>query len=321
MFLISEIDAMNSNPGSAKSGRPVDLNLLLAFDALMQNRNVTRAARTIGLSQPAMSNALARLRMQFGDRLFERGAGAMIPTPRAVEAHAAMKESLAVIQSVLDNSATFDAARDARHFRIAMAEDPAFFILPRLVSGIVQTTRQVEVQVLSTSHIPGAELVLSGEVEAAIGIAPKTLPKELRVKPLFRERLVCIGRKGNPAFSSRAKALSMKDFLACPHVVVRPSVHQSSQVDMALAKSGKKRRGVVEVAHVLLVPYLIQDTDMIACFPERLARHFCPLLGIEMREPPFVLHAYQGSLIWHRRFDQDSGHAWLRERIAALCPQ
>jgi LysR family transcriptional regulator, mexEF-oprN operon transcriptional activator len=132
---------------------------------------------------------------------------------------------------------------------------------------------------------------------------------------------VCIGRKGNPAFSSRAKALSMKDFLACPHVVVRPSVHQPSQVDMALAKSGKKRRGVVEVAHVLLVPYLIQDTDMIACFPERLARHFCPLLGIEMREPPFVLHAYQGSLIWHRRFDQDSGHAWLRERIAALCAQ
>lgn len=90
-------------------------------------------------------------------------------------------------------------------------------------------------------------------------------------------------------------------------------------MDLALAKAGKKRRSVVEVAHVLLVHYLIQDTDMIACFPEGFARHFCPRLGLEMREPPFALHAYEGSLIWHRRFDQDGGHVWLRERIEALC--
>src|SRR3954465_14587925 len=160
--------------------RSVDLNLLLAFDALMRDRSVTRAARTLGLSQPAMSNALSRLRSQFGDRLFERGAKAMIPTPRALEAHAAMKESLHLIQSVLDESAAFEPSRDARHFRVAMAEDPAFFILPGLVRGIVQNTRGVEVQVLSTSHVPGSELVLSGDVEAAIGIAPKALPKELR---------------------------------------------------------------------------------------------------------------------------------------------
>src|SRR5215212_1939664 len=109
MLVISKIDDMNT-----KTSRPVDLNLLLAFDALMQSRSVTRAARTIGVSQPAMSNALARLRAQFGDRLFERGARAMIPTPRALEAHAAMKGSLDVIQSVLDNSASFDPARDRR---------------------------------------------------------------------------------------------------------------------------------------------------------------------------------------------------------------
>jgi DNA-binding transcriptional LysR family regulator len=302
-----------------KAGRPVDLNLLLAFDALMENRSVTRAARAIGLSQPAMSNALSRLRSQFGDRLFERGAKAMIPTPRAMQAHAAMKESLDVIQSVLNTSAAFDPARDARHFRIAMAEDPAFFILPDLVRRIVQTTRQVEVQVLSTSHLPGSELVLSGDAEAAIGIAPKALPKELRCKPLFHERLVCIGRKGHPAFPPGAKSLALKDFLACAHAVVRPSVSQPSRVDTALAKTGKKRRCVVEVAHVLLLPYLIQDTDMLACFPERLARHFCGPLGLEMREPPFALHGYEGCLMWHRRFDQDSGHAWLRERIVALC--
>jgi DNA-binding transcriptional LysR family regulator len=311
---------MNSKFVNGKSGRP-DLNLLLAFDALMQTRNVTRAARTLGLSQPAMSNALSRLRSQFGDRLFERGAGAMIPTPRAMEAHASMKESLAVIQSVLENTGSFDPASDARQFRIAMAEDPAFFILPGLVGRIVRDTRQIEVKVLSTSHISGAEQVLSGDAEAAIGIAPKKASKELRCKPLFRERLVCIGRKGHQAFSTGAKALSIRDFLAGPHVVVRPSVHQPSQVDLALAKAGKRRRSVVEVAHVLLVPYLIQDTDMIACFPERLARHFCPRLGLELREPPFALHAYQGSLIWHRRFDQDGGHAWLRERIEALCTE
>jgi DNA-binding transcriptional LysR family regulator len=243
----------------------------------------------------------------------------MIPTPRALEAHDAMKDSLHVIRSVLDNKATFDPARDARHFRIAMAEDPAFFILPGLAGRIVETTRNIEVQILSTSHVPGSELVLSGDAEAAIGIAPKAAPKELRCRPLFHERLVCIGRKGHPAFSQSAKTLALRDFLACPHVVVRPSVSQPSRVDMALAKTGKTRRCVVEVAHVLLVPYLVQETDMLACFPERLARHFCPPLGLEIREPPFALPAYQGCLIWHRRFDQDGAHAWLRERITALC--
>ena len=303
------------------AGKTVDLNLLVAFDALMQSRSVTRAARAIGLSQPAMSNALARLRVHFGDRLFERGAGAMIPTPRAVEAHGAIRESLAVIRSVLDNPGAFDPACDARHFRIAMAEDPAFFVLPELIRRVVETTQKVDVQVLPTSHVSGGDLVLSGAVEAAIGIAPKAAVKELRCKSLFLERLVCIGRRDHPAFAGRAKAMALKDFLAWPQVAVRPSVNQPSSVDLALSRLGKKRRCVVEVAHVLLVPHLLQGTDMLACFPERLARHFCPRMDLDMREPPFALPAYHGSLIWHRRFDQDTGHAWLRGHIEALCAE
>ncbi len=301
------------------NSRAVDLNLLVAFDALMQNRSVTQAARAIGLSQPAMSNALARLRVQFGDRLFERSAGAMVPTPRALKAHAALKESLALIQGVVGNASTFDPAKDARHFRIAMAEDPAFFLLPELIRHIVQSTEQVELQVLSTAHHPGIELVLSGAADAAIGMAPKRTPKEVRCQPLFRERLLCIGRKGHPAFAAGLHAPSLKTFLAYAHVVVRPSVNQPSRVDLALAKAGKRRRIAIEVAHVLVVPYLLQGTDMLACFPERLARHFAPLLDLEIREPPFSLPAYQAWLIWHRRFDQDRGHLWLRERILAQC--
>ena len=313
MLPILDIDEMN------RTNSAVDLNLLVAFDSLMQNRSVTRAARAIGLSQPAMSNALARLRVQFGDRLFERSAGAMVPTPRAIDAHAALKESLAVIHEVVGNAAGFNPGEDARHFRIAMAEDPVFFMLPGLIRRIVQTTRRIELQVLSTSHHPGDELVLSGAAEAAIGIAPRNAPKEIRSRPLFRERLVCIGRKGHPAFASRASRLTLKDFLDCAHVVVRPSVNQPSRVDAALAKAGKQRRCAVEVAHVLVVPYLLQDTDMIACFPERLVRHFVPLLGLAMSDAPIPMPAYQASLIWHRRFDQDRSHVWLRERIAAVC--
>jgi len=296
----------------------VDLNLLVAFDALMEHRNVTRAARAIGLSQPAMSNALSRLRDLFADQLLVRAGTGMTPTPRALEAHGAVRDALVAIGGVLGKVERFDAARDARRFRAAFAEDAAFYLLPTLGARIAATPG-IDLDVLSTAHFSGVELVLDGAAEISVGLVPKAPPKELRFRPLFRERLVAIARKGHPAFKpgrlDGEYKIALKDFLAYPQVAVRPSADAQSRVDLALAKIGKRRRVALTAPHFMVAPYLIPGTDMIACIAERLAKRLAPELGLAIAEAPVAMPAHDACLAWHRRFDQDRGHLWLRDIV------
>jgi len=297
----------------------VDLNLLVAFDALMEHRNVTRAARAVGLSQPAMSNALGRLRDLFADQLLVRAGTGMSPTPRALEAHGAVRDALSAIDGVLGKVERFDAARDTRRFKVAFAEDAAYYLLPTLAARIAAAPG-IDLDVLSTAHIAGVELVLEGAAEASVGLLPKAPPKELRFQTLFRERLVAVARQGHPAFKQKRgqpATVGLKDFLSYPHVAVRPSVDALSRVDTALAKIGKRRRVALLAPHFMVAPYLIPGTDMIACLAERLARRLAPEIGLVIAEPPVIIPAHDACLAWHRRFDQDRGHQWLRDAIVA----
>jgi DNA-binding transcriptional LysR family regulator len=295
----------------------IDLNLLVAFDALMEHRNVTRAARAVNLSQPAMSNALSRLRDLFADELLVRSPAGMRPTPRALEAHDAVRNVLAAIDGVFDTSHRFDPAKDARTFRVAMAEDPSLFLLPTLTRRIAGMAPRIEIDVVSTSILPGVELVQAGEVEACVAMTPKNLPKELRFTPVFRERLVAVVRQDHPvAKGAKTDAkIALKDFLAYPHVSLRPSVNAPRRVDDALAKIGKERVVAVTVPHFMVLLYLLPGTDMIACVAEKLARRVAPQIGLVLMEMPVRVPAYDVCLVWHRRFDQDRGHMWLRETI------
>lgn len=308
----------------------IDLNLLVAFDALMEHKNVTRAARAVNLSQPAMSNALSRLRDLFADELLVRSPAGMRPTPRALEAHDAVRNVLTAIDGVFDTSNRFDPDKDARTFRVAMAEDPSLFLLPTLTQRIAAAAPRIEIEVVSTSILPGVELVQSGEVEACVAMTPKNLPKELRFTPVFRERLVAVVRKDHPivkgAKNARAAArpaaetdskIPLKDFLAYPHVSLRPSSNAPRRVDDALAKIGKERVVAVTVPHFMVLLYLLPGTDMIACVAEKLARRVAPALGLVLLDMPVRVPAYDVCLVWHRRFDQDRGHMWLRDTIIA----
>jgi DNA-binding transcriptional LysR family regulator len=292
----------------------VDLNLLIAFDALMEHRHVTRAAQAIGLSQPAMSNALSRLRILFADRLLVRSSLGMNPTPRALDAHGAIREALRSIDGVLSRVERFDPMHDARRFRVAFAEDAAFYILPNMTQHIA-TSAGIAIDVLSTAHLAGVELVLSGEAEASVGLVPKKLAKELRFQKLFQERIVAIGRRGHPAFRGNRRRLTLEDFLSYPHVAVRPSATSRTRVDEALARIGKRRRVSLNVPHFMVAPYLVSGTDMIACVAERVAKRFARGLDLVMAESPVGGEPYDACLLWHRRFDQDSGHQWLRQSI------
>lgn len=298
----------------------VDLNLLVAFDALMEHRNVTRAARAIGLSQPAMSNALSRLRDLFADRLLVRSGSGMSPTPRALAAHGAVRDALSAIDGVLGKVERFDPARDTRRFRVAFAEDAAFYLLPNLAPAIAAAPG-IDIDVLSTAHFAGVELVLDGTAEASVGLVPKAPPKELRFERLFRERTVAIAHRGHPAFTGRTgkpvRKIGLADFLAFPHVAIRPSAASRGRIDDALAKIGKRRRVAFNIPHFMVAPYLVPGSDLIAGVAERVARRLAAELDLVVAEIPVAGEPYDACLAWHRRFDQDRGHMWLRETIIA----
>jgi DNA-binding transcriptional LysR family regulator len=302
----------------------VDLNLLVAFDALMEHRNVTRAARAVSLSQPAMSNALARLRDLFADQLLVRAGTGMSPTPRALEAHGAVREALQAIDGVLGKVERFDPARDTRRFRVAFAEDAAYYILPNLAPKFAMAPG-IDMDVLSTAHFAGYELVLDGTAEASVGLVPRSTPKELRFQKLFRERTVAIAHRGHPAFAAKdgqrdgqtVRKIALKEFLAYPHIAIRPQATSRGRIDDALAKIGERRRVAFNIPHFMVAPYLVPGSDLIAGVAERVARRMATELDLVIAEIPVAGEFYDACLAWHRRFDQDRGHQWLRDTIVA----
>lgn len=291
----------------------VDLNLLLAFDALMTHRNVTGAGVAVGLTQPAMSNALARLRNLFNDPLFIRGGGGMSPTARAQAAHPAVCSALAQIRSALEGAERFEPARAVRVFQLAMAEDAAFYLLPLLLRRLAKEAPGIDLKIHSTAQVPAADLVADGAAELAVAPAPRKLPKELLSRAVYRERVVCIARRGHPAL----RKLTLARFLATPHMIVLPNMRTPSRLDVALAKLGHARRVALSVPHFLMLPSLLPGTEMLGTVAERVARHFAPIVGLDVRPLPFALPAYEVVMIWHRGHEQDAGHAWLRRTIAA----
>lgn len=301
----------------------LDLNLLLAFDALMENCSVTLAARAVGRSQPAMSSALSRLRDIFHDELLVRSGNAMRPTPRALEAHARVKEALTVLEGVISEVQQFDAGAATRRFHVAMAEDVAFYILPALTRLFDTIAPGIELDIHSTAHLTGIDLVLAGDVEMSVGILPSDPSTEIVFENSFTERLVVIADARHPAFQAtpvgKNGALPMDAFLRYPHVSVQPSAATQSRVDIELARLGLERRVMVRVPHFLVVPHLLPGTELIACLAERLARRMAPMLGLAIKDPPIKLGPYGPVLAWHRRYDRDLGHQWLRRHIAAAC--
>jgi len=161
--------------------------------------------------------------------------------------------------------------------------------------------------------VPAAELVAQGTVELGIAPTPRRLPKELLARPVYRERVVCIARRGHPAM----RKLTLARFLAAPHMIVLPNVRTPSRLDVALAKLGHARRVALSVPHFLMLPSLLPGTDMLGTVAERVARHFAPIVGLDVRPLPFALPHYESTMVWHRSHDQDAGHAWLRRLIAA----
>jgi DNA-binding transcriptional LysR family regulator len=296
----------------------VDLNLLVALDALLTERSVTRAAARVGLSQPGMSNTLARLRKLFGDPLLVREGLALVPTPRAESLREPVAEALSLIRHALDGRAGFDPASDRATFTVSCSDYSLLMLIGPLVRRLAASAPGLTIQVLPRSPDPVA-LLRTGEADLVIEpveIMPSTALPSLR---LFADRWLCCVWEGTEEVGGE---LTLDTYLRLGHVVYS-SVrgHPVSLVDTYLSQAKVPRRIEFTVESFLLAPFLLQGTDLVTLVPERAAGHLRRTAAVRFLEPPLPVPSITEMLWWNPRHTADPAHAWLRARIAEIAAE
>jgi DNA-binding transcriptional LysR family regulator len=295
----------------------IDLNLLVAFDALNAERNVTRAGARIGRTQPAMSAALSRLRSLLRDELFVRGPNGLQPTPRAAELAEPIASALRDIQRSLQFTQGFDPGASTMAFSIGVSGHAGSVILPRLLSLLAQKAPNVDLQVRDyTSRDDTIAMLDSGEVDLTVGIPPTPASRILSAR-LFQERFVCILRKDHPAAS---RPLDAHAFLSLTHILVAPENEGLDVADAALASKNLKRRAAVTVPHMHGAPQLVASSDMVATVIEGVVANSGYADRLKVFDFPLPLNPIPFVLSWHRRNDGHPAQQWLRNGLLATFP-
>lgn len=298
--------------------RNFDLNLLLVFDAVYESGSVGRAASRLGLTQPAVSHALRRLRDAVGDELFRREGREMKPTPRAGSLAGPVRTALQQLQGALGGAQTFDPARCERTFRLAMPDYAEWLLLPDLLRRVSRESAGVRIQVkrVETLFAPPLEELRRGEVDAAAGFFPdpRGLEVSLLQETIFRERNVIVLRKGHPALRRK---WTFELFADLPHAAVIYGPDPRGFIDREMAARGRKRRLVYASPHFLGALQAVSCSDLVACLPETMVRRFAKPWGLEWREPPLELPEFTLRLVWPRTVQDDAEHRWFREVLLA----
>ncbi len=294
----------------------IDLNLLIALDALLAERNVTRAARRLGLSQPALSAQLARLRDLFGDPLFLPAQRGMTPTARAMELEAPVRQALDQVQDVLARGRGFDPATADLTVAIACSDYVQVAVVAALVRDLAVNAPKLRLAIRQLDGSLLGQQMETGTVDLAV-MTPSTAPPALRTRRLFHERYVTIARRRHPLVKGK---LTLDDFAALGHVVMSPRGGGfGGPVDTALGKLGRQRHIAVSTASFLFVLELIAGSDLIATVPERLVR--ARPTRLQVLEPPLPVEGFAIGLVWHERTHRHPAHRWIRERVRTLCAE
>jgi len=298
--------------GGVTAPEQLDLNLLTALDALLQEGSVTRAASRVGRSTPAMSHALARLRTRLDDPLLVRSGQGMVPTPRADALRDAVHELVRSAHEMLGPAPGFDPATAELELRIRASD----YVLCTLGSALDQRiAAQAPGIVLrfSPHSTEDPAHVRAGEVELAIGVYAD-LPPECRVQTLFEERLVCVVRRDHPRIRSR---LGLAQYADARHVQIAPRGRPGGIVDQGLEREGLSRRVTRAVPYFLAGLELVSRTDYLLTLPERLALAWADRLDLRVLEPPSALglEPYAIVQVWHPRHEADPAHRWLRRHV------
>jgi DNA-binding transcriptional LysR family regulator len=292
--------------------RSIDLNLLVVFDAVMRERSVTRAGRAIGLSQPAMSHALNRLRHMLDDELFVRMPEGMAPTPRAEQIAEPVRNALNEMQLALEPQ-TFDPKTSDRTFVIGMNNLAAVVLAPPLCVKVCGVMPNVRLDMRPSGTLDIAGCLDRGDLDLAIGGLES--PGERFASQLLLEGpFVLVMRRGHPASHRK---LSAEVLAGLSYLEISSSGEDISFLDRWLAAHGLSRRIVVRSPY-LSARTILAESDFVAVFSRRVAQVFTRYFPLEMREPAFESPAVRTVMLWHRRLDGHPAHRWLRECVTAV---
>ncbi|WP_249661003.1 LysR family transcriptional regulator [Variovorax sp. PCZ-1] len=302
----------------------LDLNLLRVLDVLMQERRVATAAQRLQLSQPAVSNALGRLRKALGDELLTRAPNGMEPTEFAKSLHATLQPALASIGQSLQAKASFDPALSVWQASIAMTDIGEIVFLPPLLSHIAQAAPGLTLETLRDDQAkPNAPVgsittaMAEGKVDLAVGWLPD-VTEGLYQRKLFTQRYVCIARQGHPMLSAKKPKLTLEKFLQAEHIAIRAEGTGHTKADetlQSISQGSESRKVRLRVPNFLSVPQIVSQTDLIATVPEKLAQQCAEAFKLQVLPHPVNMPAFELKMFWHRRVHTDPANQWLRALI------
>lgn len=299
----------------------VDLNLLVYLDALLREKNVTRAAQQLGITQPALSNGLKRLRTLFDDPLLVRTSDGMMPTERALELRADLSEALLSLERLIQPSAFFDPGRSQRVFRIMASDYAESTLIPRLLSMLGQQAPDITLDILTPSDVCFHDLE-RGRVDMAINRFDQ-LPQSFHHRTLWQDDFYCVLSRTNPILAE----FNLKTYLAARHIWVSKTgmgtgvgvnpddLQQLGWVDEALARLGYRRKISVLTRHYQVALLLAAQDDLVATLPGRLARLHQSNAALALVALPFAIAPIRLTLAWSPLLHHNPDHQWLRQMI------
>jgi DNA-binding transcriptional LysR family regulator len=298
--------------------RKIDLNLLLVFDVLYRTRSATRAAESLHITQPSVSNALKRLRSLLDDVLFVKSAEGMKPTPRADAIAAMIDEGFASLHLALQAGHAFDPATSTRTFRLYMSDVGQAVFIPTLVARLREVAPGVRIVTAGPPLDVAQQMMKLGQIDLAVGLF-SGLYDDFHQQLLFIETYVALVRKNHPTVGKR---ISEKQFFAADHVIYTPAsgshVRVEARIDELCKENGHERRVALQLGHSSGLANIVSTTDLVACVPRTLSRVLATRQDVRAVELPFVIEPLEIAQFWHERYQRDEAHHWLRAMMYQL---
>jgi DNA-binding transcriptional LysR family regulator len=294
-----------------------DLNLLAVFHAIARELNTTRAAKTLNLSQPAVSHALGRLRLMFNDPLFVRASRGLIPTVKAQELMGPIGNILEKAESLL-REVSFNPATEERVFRISTTDYFEVVALPQILKKISQIAPGIQIITRPTQGELQKEAFEKGELDLAIAGYFGELPEGYFQQTVFKDEFICVGRKGHPALKG---TLTPKKYSMARHILISPHGDMKSRSSVALKKLKFEQYFQAGISSFTAPGWIVADSDLLLTCPMKLAQAYKKYLPVEEGKLPFSLNGINVVQVWHARHHKDQAHAWLRNLIKECCEE
>ena len=286
--------------------KETDLNLFIAFDVIYTEKNLTKAGQVLGITQPAVSNALSRLRELFGDDLFIRTSKGMIPTPVANQIIKDVRSALSLIQNTISETEKFDPSIAEITFKISIGDSSEYRLLPLLIKELAEIAPKIKVETYLTPRKDAPRELASGTIDFSID-PPVHSDPHLRHEKIYEEDYVMIVRKDHPILN--LKEITIEDYLKLSHIHISNRKTGLGHVDMALYRLGLSRDISLRAQHFLVAPYIVEQSDLAIT----TTKGFAVDRDLAWRELPFEIEPLILHLYWHEAKDSDPSTKWMKD--------